>query len=51
MIETQFLTSIFIEKNFQLEDLEKILSQYEKIEFTKNDYFIKEGTTANFYYF
>ncbi len=51
MINNHFLTSIFKEENFSKEDLETILSQYEKITFAKNDYFIKEGNTANFYYF
>ena len=51
MTEKHFLTSIFNEQNFNPEDLEKILSMYEKIEFAKNDYLVREGTTANFYYF
>ncbi|MFN0049712.1 MAG: Crp/Fnr family transcriptional regulator [Cytophagales bacterium] len=49
--DREFLKKIFNEQNFKKEDLEKILSQYERIEFTKNDYLIKEDTTANFYYF
>jgi CRP-like cAMP-binding protein len=51
MIEKHFLTKIFNEQNFKTDDLEKILSQYERLEFNKNDYLIKEETTANFYYF
>ncbi len=51
MIEKHFLTKIFSEQNFKSEDLEKILAQYQRLEFGKNDYLIKEGTTANFYYF
>ena len=51
MTDKHFLTSIFNEQNFKKEDLDNILSQYQRIEFTKNDYFIKEDTTANFYYF
>jgi len=51
MIEKHFLTRIFNEQNFKTDDLEKILSQYERLEFNKNDYLIKEETTANFYYF
>jgi len=51
MTEKHFLTTIFNEQNFKSEDLEKILSMYQKIEFAKNDYLVKEGTTANFYYF
>jgi CRP-like cAMP-binding protein len=51
MINNHFLKNIFKEENFVKEDLEVILSQYEQIDFAKNDYFIKEGTTANYYYF
>jgi CRP-like cAMP-binding protein len=51
MSEKHFLTSIFNEQNFKSEELEKILSQYQRMEFAKNDYLVKEGTTANFYYF
>jgi CRP-like cAMP-binding protein len=49
--DKHFLTTIFTEQNFKKEDLEKILDQYQYIEFNKNDYLIKEGTTANYYYF
>lgn len=51
MKDEQFLKSIFKNENFKPEDLEKILSQYQKVEFVKNDYLVEEGTTANFYYF
>jgi CRP-like cAMP-binding protein len=51
MEESHFLKTIFDEKNFKKEDLEKIISQYERIEFSKNEYLIKEDSTANFYYF
>lgn len=51
MSGTHFLKTIFNEQNFKKEDLEIILSQYQRIEFAKNDFLIKEGTTANFYYF
>ncbi len=50
-MENHFLTSIFNPQSFTKEDLEIILSQYERIEFAKNDFLIQEGTTANFYYF
>ena len=49
MTDKHFLTTIFNEQNFKKEDLDNILSQYHRVEFTKNDYFIKEDTTANFY--
>jgi CRP-like cAMP-binding protein len=51
MNNSHFLTNIFNEQNFKAEELETILSQYERLEFAKNDFFVKEGTTANFYYF
>jgi CRP-like cAMP-binding protein len=51
MNKNHFLNSIFNDKNFNSEDLEKIFSQYKRIEFAKNDYLINEGSTANFYYF
>jgi CRP-like cAMP-binding protein len=51
MTDLHFLNTIFKNENFKQEDLDKILSQYQRIEFAKNDYFIQEGTTANFYYF
>lgn len=51
-METEhFLYSIFDKNNFDPQDLEKVLSQYQRIEFFKNDYLIAEGSTANFYYF
>lgn len=51
MNESHFLKKIFNEHNFNKEEFEKILRQYQKIEFSKNDYLIKENTVANFYYF
>jgi CRP-like cAMP-binding protein len=51
MNEKHFLTQIFNEQNFKKEDLEKILSQYKRMEFAKGDYLVKLGTTANYYYF
>jgi CRP-like cAMP-binding protein len=51
MNNLHFLNTIFKSENFKQEDLEKILSQYQRIEFAKNDYLVPEGTTANFYYF
>jgi CRP-like cAMP-binding protein len=51
MTDKHFLKNIFNEENFKKEDFEIILNQYQRIEFAKNDFFIEEGTTANFYYF
>ena len=51
MNDNHFLNKIFNPQNFKEEDLKTIFCQYQKIEFAKNDYLIKEGTTANYYYF
>lgn len=51
MDDRHFLKQIFIEKNFNTEELENILSKYQRIEFAKNEYLIKENTVANYYYF
>ena len=51
MTNKHFLTNIFSEQNFKPEDYERILNAYERKEFAKNDYLIREGTIANFYYF
>ncbi len=51
MEESHFLKTIFLEQNFKKEDLELIISQYQRLEFSKNDYLIKADTTANYYYF
>lgn len=51
MEENHFLTTIFNEKNFAEDALQKVLSQYKRVEFAKNDYLIKEGSVANYYYF
>ena len=51
MSDNHFLKKIFNEHNFKNEDFEKILGQYQRVEFSKNDYLVKEGAAANFYYF
>ncbi len=51
MNDTLFLTTIFSEHNFKKEDFDNILSQYQRVAFEKNDFLIKEGTNANYYYF
>ena len=48
MNDNHFLNKIFNPQNFKEEDLKTIFGQYQKIEFAKNDYLIKEGTTANY---
>lgn len=51
MTDKHFLTTIFNEQNFSKDDLENILNQYQRIEFAKNDFLIREDSTANYYYF
>lgn len=51
MSNLSFLQSIFPEQNFTQSEYYLILSQYECISFSKNDYLIEEGKTANYYYF
>jgi CRP-like cAMP-binding protein len=51
MSDNHFLKTIFNPQSFKNEDLETVLGQFMKMEFSKNDYLISEGTTANFYYF
>lgn len=51
MIESHFLYTIFQPEKFRKEELELITKQYERLEFAKGDYFITEGSTANYYYF
>lgn len=51
MKNPHFLNNIFKPENFNSEELELILKQFQKIEFNKNDYLTKKGKTANYYYF
>lgn len=51
MGEKHFLHQIFNESNFKQEDFEKIIGQYQRVEFAKHDYLVKLGQVANFYYF
>ena len=46
-----FLHTIFKPENFNKEDHQLIMAQFKKQELAKNEYFIKEGQVANFYYF
>ena len=45
------MIQIFNKVNFTEDELKLILSQYQRIEFKKNDCLIKEGQIASFYYF
>lgn len=51
MSQNHFLTSIFKPENFNKEELELILTQFEAIEFNKNENLIERGKVANYYYF
>lgn len=51
MTDNSFLKNIFTEPSFKPEEVEKVLQQYKKVEFTKNDYLIREGSIGNYYYF
>lgn len=49
--ENHFLTEVFKEQNFKQEELELVLQQFQRVEFAKNDFLIREGQVGNFYYF
>ena len=52
MNKNQFLTEhIFKPENFSSDELKLILSQFKKVELKKNEYFIEEHKTANYYFF
>ena len=51
MSQSHFLNTIFKLENFNFEELELILSQFEEVEFQKNEYLIEKGKVANYYYF
>ena len=51
MDNPQFLKEIFKPENFSKNELELILAQFKKIEFSKNEYLIREHKIANYYYF
>lgn len=51
MNQTHFLSSIFKRENFNSEELELILMQFEEIEFSKNEYLIEKGKVTRYYYF
>ena len=51
MENTTFLQNIFAEPNFKPDEIQKILSQYKRVEFAKNDFLIREGSIGSYYYF
>jgi CRP-like cAMP-binding protein len=51
MEQEHFLNEVFKKQNFKSEELDLILPQYQKVEFARNDFLIREGQIGNFYYF
>ena len=51
MVSPHFLKTIFLAEHFSSEELELILAQYERVTFDRNDYLIRSGETANYYFF
>ncbi|RQO74333.1 Crp/Fnr family transcriptional regulator [Pedobacter sp. KBW06] len=49
--QRHFLNEIFKEQNFKSEELELVLQQFQRVEFAKNDFLVREGQVGNFYYF
>lgn len=51
MTVQHFMTNIFKAKDFSNEELESIILKFRQVNFSKNDYLLKEGTTENHYWF
>ncbi len=51
MDQSHFLKRIFKPENFNSDELESILMQFERVDFKKNDYLIEKGKIASYYYF
>lgn len=51
MEKDHFLYTIFKQENFNQEDLELILEQFEQVHFKKNQYLVEIGRTSGYYYF
>jgi len=51
MDKIHFLHNIFKTENFSSEELELIVAQFEVVDFNKNEYLIKKGKVASYYYF
>lgn len=50
MQEQHFLNHIFSKENFTKAELEDILPRFRQVYFTKNDYLLREGKTAGYYW-
>ena len=51
MEDQHFLKSIFLRENFSEDDLNHILSHFQRVEFAKHDYFVRVGKVTNYYFF
>lgn len=51
MVEQHFLSNIFKQPPFTREELEIIIPKYKEVRFSKNEFLLKEGKVANFYWF
>lgn len=51
MNQSHFLDTIFKRENFKADEIALIKSQFEEVEFKKNDYLIEIGKVASYYYF
>lgn len=51
MDSTHFLTRIFKESDFTKEELTNITSKFKQVAFSKNDFLLNQGKTANHYWF
>ena len=51
MNETHFLNKVFQSSGITIDELEKIIPKYKQINFTKNDYLLKEGQVEKKYWF
>ncbi|WP_346318721.1 Crp/Fnr family transcriptional regulator [Chitinophaga sp. YIM B06452] len=50
-MEKHFLTNVFKEGLFTLQELEQIIPQFREVSFAKNDFLLAEGKTAQHYWF
>ncbi|MCK0145302.1 Crp/Fnr family transcriptional regulator [Arenibacter sp. F26102] len=51
MTGQHFLTNIFKAKDFSKEESELVISKFRQVNFSKNDYLLKEGDTEGHYWF
>ncbi len=51
MSEKSLLKNIFSNANLSIQEKERVLQSFYKVDFKKNDFLFKEGRTLNHYYF